>query len=260
MTVGSKRYPLGRILYGDTDNSIPSHARRHFQPAIRNFLMAQRVQAPIKLFSDWLNVGHIDEFMTFVPANSGKGFKLLLDSPHRCYSLLQKLQDQGKGALELRGGKRLSGRSAAISISKLLADEELSTLNDQFQQAIATNETILRRELGLDGGDILYLPMIFEGTDRRNRGVQRADSFFPNMVNMIVLGTHLAIPKPFGPIIDGVCQLEQMVRDMLEPEGLTCHFIDDWDSYFKKFGELHCGTNVKRRPSTFPWWQMALDS
>lgn len=39
---------------------------------VRNFLYAQRVQSPIELFTDWLFVGHVDEFMTFVPAPDQK--------------------------------------------------------------------------------------------------------------------------------------------------------------------------------------------
>lgn len=34
---------------------------------VRDFLYAQRVQSPIELYSDWLTVGHVDEFVTFVP-------------------------------------------------------------------------------------------------------------------------------------------------------------------------------------------------
>lgn len=36
--------------------------------ALQDFLCAQQVQAPVRLFSDWLFVGHIDEFLSFVPA------------------------------------------------------------------------------------------------------------------------------------------------------------------------------------------------
>ncbi|RVE72901.1 hypothetical protein OJAV_G00044780 [Oryzias javanicus] len=39
---------------------------------VQDFLWAQRVQEPIALFSDWLVVGHVDEFMTFVPAPDRK--------------------------------------------------------------------------------------------------------------------------------------------------------------------------------------------
>jgi protein-arginine deiminase len=62
------------------------------------------------------------------------------------------------------------------------------------------------------------------------------------MVNAIVLDRHLAIPKPFGPQIDAQCQFEAYVRGVLEPLGLVCHFIDDWEPYFRGGGEIHCGT------------------
>lgn len=40
--------------------------------AVRDFLVAQKVQAPVELFSDWLYVGHVDEFLSFVPAPDRK--------------------------------------------------------------------------------------------------------------------------------------------------------------------------------------------
>ena len=39
---------------------------------VQDFLWAQKVQEPIALFSDWLFVGHVDEFMTFVSAPDRK--------------------------------------------------------------------------------------------------------------------------------------------------------------------------------------------
>ena len=75
-------------------------------------------------------------------------------------------------------------------------------------------------------------------------------------VNMLVLGKHLGIPKPFGPIIDDRCCLEEKVRSLLEPLGLRCTFIDDFYAYHLRHGEVHCGTNVRRRPFSFKWWHM----
>ena len=255
VTVNGEDYPLGRILYGDTDETIAPADRRRFQAALRDFLVAQQVQAPVQLFSDWLNVGHIDEFMTFVPAPTPKGFKLVLASPNTCYQLLQDLQDKGWGDLRLRKGKTLGGESAAIAIKDVLANETLKASNDRFQGFIDQNRVILREALGLAADDFIELPMLFKGYTLSDATTERADSFFPNMVNMIVLGAQLAIPKPFGPKLNGVCQLEAAVRSQLEPLGLTCHFIDDWDAYFSAFGELHCGTNVVRQPFAHPWWE-----
>jgi hypothetical protein len=51
--------------------------------------------------------------------------------------------------------------------------------------------------------------------------------------------------------------LEAYVLSVLEPLGLTVHFIDDWFYHVRK-GEVHCGTNAKRRPPELDsgrrWW------
>jgi len=39
---------------------------------VQDFLWSQKVQEPVALYSDWLVVGHVDEFMTFVPAPGPK--------------------------------------------------------------------------------------------------------------------------------------------------------------------------------------------
>lgn len=49
--------------------SCPRRASgRRMCRAVRDFLFAQTVQAPLEVYSEWLSVGHVDEFLTFVPA------------------------------------------------------------------------------------------------------------------------------------------------------------------------------------------------
>jgi hypothetical protein len=47
---------------------------------------------------------------------------------------------------------------------------------------------------------------------------------------------------------DNVDLLEAYVQIVLEDIGLTVHWIDDWDTYHRRSGEIHCGTNVVRTP------------
>ncbi|VTJ50690.1 Hypothetical predicted protein [Marmota monax] len=117
------------------------------------------------------------------------------------------------------------------------------------------NRQVLKRELGLAEGDIVDMPQLFRLV-KNSRGIPKAEAFFPNMVNMLVLGKHLGIPKPFGPLINGRCCLEEEVRALLEPLGLHCTFIDDFYTYHVRHGEVHCGTNVRRQPFSFKWWHM----
>ncbi|NXY81721.1 PADI3 deiminase, partial [Alcedo cyanopectus] len=245
VTAQGKEYPLGRILIG---SSFPRFGGRRMAKAVKDFLMAQRVQAPVELFSDWLQVGHVDEFLSFVPAPDRKGFRLLLASPSCCYQLLKQKQEEGFGEAAMFEGLE---KEPKVTINEILANKGLQKFNNYVQSCINWNRDILKRALGLAEKDIVDIPQLFHGDV-----TQGAEAFFPNMVNMLVLGKHLGIPKPFGPLVGGHCCLEQRVRALLEPLGLSCTFIDDFYSYHKYSGEVHCGTNVRRKPFDFKWWHL----
>uniref|UniRef100_A0A8C3QG66 Protein-arginine deiminase n=1 Tax=Cyanoderma ruficeps TaxID=181631 RepID=A0A8C3QG66_9PASS len=127
VTVRGKEYPLGRILIG---SSFPRVGGRRMAKAVREFLVAQKVQAPVELFSDWLQVGHVDEFLSFVPAPDRKGFRLLLASPSACYQLLREKQEEGYGEAALFQGRRGVPKP---TINEILANEELRRFNDYAQ-------------------------------------------------------------------------------------------------------------------------------
>ncbi|XP_057600376.1 protein-arginine deiminase type-1 [Hippopotamus amphibius kiboko] len=242
--VEGKEYPLGRILVG---SSFPKSGGRRMAKVVRDFLQAQQVQAPVELYSDWLSVGHVDEFLSFVPTSDQKGFRLLLASPSACLKLFQEKKEEGYGeAVQFDGLKHQVKRS----INEMLADRRLWNDNLYAQRCIDWNREVMKRELGLTERDIVDIPQLFFLSS------SYAEAFFPDMVNMVVLGKYLGIPKPFGPIINGRCCLEEKVRSLLEPLGLRCIFIDDYLSYHKLLGEIHCGTNVRRKPFPFKWWHM----
>ncbi|XP_023683319.2 protein-arginine deiminase type-2 isoform X1 [Paramormyrops kingsleyae] len=247
VTVNGKSYPLGRIIIGvafpTTDHG------RNMTRVVQDFLWAQKVQEPIALYSDWLIVGHVDEFMTFVPAPDRKGFRLLLASPDAAYKLFRGLQKNGFGKAKQFDGLELA---EPILVDDLLSDETFRDENRYVQGCIDWNRDVLKRELGLEEEDIIDLPILFKVSERE----MRAAAFYPDMVNMIVLGKNLGIPKPFGPKVNGQCVLEAKMRSLLEPLGLNCIFVDDFATYHLKLGEVHCGSNVRREPFEFKWWNM----
>ncbi|NWT96190.1 PADI2 deiminase, partial [Urocynchramus pylzowi] len=171
VTVRGKEYPLGRILIG---SSFPRVGGRRMAKAVRDFLVAQKVQAPVELFSDWLNVGHVDEFLSFVPAPDRKGFRLLLASPSACYQLLKEKQEEGFGEAAMFQGL---DRVPKPTINEILANEELRKFNEYAQSCISWNRDILKRSLGLAEPDILDIPQLFQGN-----AASEAEAFFPDMV------------------------------------------------------------------------------
>ncbi|XP_076598521.1 protein-arginine deiminase type-2 isoform X2 [Chaetodon auriga] len=252
VTVNGKNYPLGRILIGV---AFPTATKgRNMTKVVQDFLWAQKVQEPIALFSDWLIVGHIDEFMTFVPAPDRKGFRLLLASPDAGYKLFRGLQSDGHGQAKLFEGVE---DEEPVTVDEILNDDSLQAENNYVQSCIDWNRDVLKRELGLEEEDIIDLPILFKlGLEDSDK--YRAAAYYPDMVNMIVLGKNLGIPKPFGPKVNGLCALEAEVRSLMEGLGLSCTFIDDFASYHKLLGEVHCGSNVRREPFDFRWWNLEM--
>ncbi|XP_058258574.1 protein-arginine deiminase type-2 isoform X1 [Hemibagrus wyckioides] len=247
VTVNGKNYPLGRIIIGV---SFPTtEGGRNMTKVVQDFLWAQKVQEPIALYSDWLLVGHVDEFLSFVPAPDRKGFRLLLASPDAAYKVFRTLQQKGNGK-----AKMFAGTNEAVSVDDILSDKQFQAENRYVQSCIDWNRDVLKKELALDDEDIIDLPVLFKVDNKENRAL----AFYPDMVNMLVLGNNLGIPKPFGPQVNGNCALETEVRSLLEPLGLNCNFIDDFTSYHKLLGEVHCGSNVLREPFTFKWWNIEL--
>ncbi|XP_054473119.1 protein-arginine deiminase type-2 [Anoplopoma fimbria] len=255
VTVNGKHYPLGRIIIGV---AFPTATKgRNMTKVVQDFLWAQKVQEPIALFSDWLFVGHVDEFMTFVPAPDRKGFRLLLASPDAGYKLFRELHKDGHGQAKLFEG--LSAEEQ-ITVDEILNDEGLQKENNYVQSCIDWNRDVLKRELGLDDEDIIDLPILFKlvNEDEEETTTYRALAYYPDMVNMIVLGKNLGIPKPFGPKVNGRCALEAEMCSLLEGLGLSCTFIDDFASYHKQLGEVHCGSNVRREAFDFKWWNLEM--
>lgn len=253
VTVNGKNYPLGRILIGV---AFPTATKgRNMTKVVQDFLWAQKVQEPVALFSDWLYVGHIDEFMTFVPAPDRKGFRLLLASPDAGYKLFRGLQRDGHGQAKLFEGLE---DEEPITVDKILDNEILRAHNSYVQHCIDWNRDVLKRELALDDEDIIDLPILFKLVAREDEEECRAVAYYPDMVNMIVLGKNLGIPKPYGPKVNGSCALETEMLSLLEGLGLSCTFIDDFASYHKLLGEVHCGSNVLREPFDYKWWNLEM--
>lgn len=73
-TINRTRYPAGRITLGGDPVSGK-------QPFNVPFLRAQEVQDPIILDTAWLGVGHVDEFIQFLPSRNERGWVIMVADP-----------------------------------------------------------------------------------------------------------------------------------------------------------------------------------
>lgn len=116
------------------------------------------------------------------------------------------------------------------------------------QSSIDTVSSTLSAQLDLVQESYIKIPAMF-----RRRGLAgKADALMPNMVNSLIANGKIVIPKPFGPVDGGADVFETEMSARIPGDGEV--FVDDWDDYHRDYGEIHCGTNVRRSMPMLWWW------
>lgn len=80
--------PLGKIVIG---NSRDNRGRCLMDPSLTNFLKMQQVQPVIEVDTSWLQVGHVDEIISFGIRNAEKKFPVILASPRKAIDILDEI-------------------------------------------------------------------------------------------------------------------------------------------------------------------------
>jgi hypothetical protein len=198
--------PFGKILLGDS-------ADRPVDADYRDFLLAQRVQPAIPVDTSWLMVGHVDEFTSFVADSSAKGFKLLFGSVKAMTDLLNEVKKVpvSSGRTNFHRGKFVIDLSQdalgnLIKIPKYdeISVEDLLTNTKPFNDQLRTEKLIpidqrLKAGLNLAESDIIRIPTYFTPPAVASPTLSPTVAQTMGMVNMLVVGGHLMIPKPLGP-------------------------------------------------------------
>lgn len=260
-TFNGKTWPAGRIILGNHKEQ-----KHHIYP----FLQAQETQEPVLLDTDWLAIGHVDEFLQFLPADNERGWVLMADDPRAAIKMLKDVQAAGHGstlAISRRNDSESNvctdrfgcfpGPINSPTVDAVLADVKLMNINEECSKRIDANLDILKRETGLQDHEILRIPALFEtssfGND--NSTALKVGAFFPGAVNNLVLSgfkTSVA-PNPFGPVVDGKDLISEAITNEYSKIGMNVTFVDDWYTHHSFGGEVHCGTNTVRDMSA-EWW------
>ncbi|MDB4930911.1 MAG: hypothetical protein JWM10_3395 [Myxococcaceae bacterium] len=250
-------HPFGRVFHGNV-------AARGSDPKLREFINAQRVQGPIlELDTSWLHVGHVDEFASFIPVDSPRGWKLLVASPRAARAQLQAMvdADPANGELVMFSGQRwfypqghpMEGRSysAARTINSILADAELMAFNQRDQAHIDLVREALQTEAGLSDAEVIEIPFLMWEIENG-----QGAAYMPGTVNLLLYGHSVTMAKPHAALVNGVDFMQTYLSGLMRAEGITAHFAEQWDILHAAEGEVHCGTNALRRiPAHGAWWE-----
>jgi protein-arginine deiminase len=249
-TLGDKSYPLGRLFRGSIPSFFPDKK-------FAKMLEAQKVQPPVYVDTSWLLVGHVDETIAFVKANTPRGWAMVVNDPALAKKMLEEQVAKGNGDVTMFVGKQwLSIKNdseipAEISIVDVLADKDIMAESAASGAEVDNQVAILKKETGITDDEIIRLPYLHENVSGYSLAYQ------VGTVNGIYLSdTDFGAPKPHGPVINGKDIFEVQMTEAFAKIGITVHYIEDWDLYHRLSGEVHCGSNTIRKVSPDEkWWE-----
>lgn len=262
-------FPAGRIVLGARPGAQPD-------PSFLRLLDAQQAQRPLRVDTSWLDVGHIDEVVSFVPASTPRGWAMVVADPRMGVKLLRDASADGNGAARLRTGKtveapravRTSGGGilvtqvpAAISVDAVLRDRRVMRASLRAAGRIDRIVASIRAETGLTADEIVHVPSLFdrgvsydETTSLRPQVRSTLTHYLPAIVNGQSLGRGIfAAPDPHGPLVDGRDLFKRRAERSLRAVGVRVSWVEDWLAHTGE-GDVHCVTNVLRAAGP-AWWR-----
>ncbi|MHB8873449.1 MAG: protein-arginine deiminase family protein [Myxococcaceae bacterium] len=251
-SLGTRSYPLGRILRGNV-------ASFHPDSTMLRLFESQGVQPAVYIDTSWLLVAHVDETFTFVKASSPRGWTIAIADPALARSMLQAQVTAGKGSTLMFAGMTWlddygNEYPAQQTISQVLADPDVMGTSSTAAVRIDAQLQIFKTETGITDAEILHLPTLFWQVGGA------AVAYSVGTVNGISLGdTHYGAPDPHGPVINGQDLWKTQMEAELAKVAVTVHWIENWDDYHRLDGEVHCGSNTTRKvPANIRWWESGL--
>lgn len=202
----------------------------------------------------WLQVGHIDEYLSFIPtahapggytlvrADTGMALDLIKNAPD---SEFDKISTYDKSFL-LKVKRLLNEQMKDPDAGRGTAEGDFIELNQKINDIIEENVGKLKNFIRNTSKDHdrdfeeVYWPSLF--TTRYGGSTPRGcHAFLPGVVNLLVVRDHLIVPATHIPAFD------QAIEARLKAQGNKVHFVDD-TPYHSSMGEIHCGTNALRDP------------
>jgi protein-arginine deiminase len=268
-----KKWPNGRVIMGQHFGKYPADS-------MVKFLQSQKAQSPLFLETGWLAVGHVDEMVQFLPANTTLGFTIAVADTTSAISLLRNANTSGHGNtpfVSYTGDATPDVLTIFLdpdllhntTVSSLLADFSFHDTQAYAQRHIDQNLTALLREIPLQDTDILRIPTLFKDVtfpwpttpdghpsrmSQPHPGERQLKGLVPQAINGLVLGNgkYLA-PKQWGPVVDGKDIFAEAVEEVYGKVGIRIEWVDDYMSHHVRGGEVHCGTNALREMEA--WWE-----
>ncbi|MFH0517955.1 protein-arginine deiminase domain-containing protein [Streptomyces sp. M41] len=154
---GGRSFPAGRVIMGQRKDTGSKPAK-----SMRTLLTSQGLQDPLLLDTSWLGVGHVDEFVQFLPADTPRGWRIGIADPRAGLKLLRDAKRDGHGATKMFSVPGLGDTPAPKeTIDEALASRHLVADNTMAAERIDANLAVLKRETGVTENEIVRVPALY---------------------------------------------------------------------------------------------------
>ncbi|NPC96727.1 protein-arginine deiminase family protein [Nocardioides sp. zg-DK7169] len=244
-----KSYPLGRKIVGAVPGTVYTA-----DPAFNTMLELQGFQDPINVDTSWLSVGHMDEFMSVIPADNERGWAVVVADPVLALDLLKELVDAGRGDEQLYTSYGLvpaAGSTAPdLTVAQAVTDTQILSGVKIGHAGVNRGIKVLKKEIGLTEDDFIRVPVLYRDNGHGRVGVQ-----IPNAANLIGTGHDVVfIPTQHVPAVDGKDLFQSVIEERFAEVGTEIQWAEDY-FYTNRGGQIHCVTNALR-DTTYgdAWW------
>lgn len=226
----------------------------------------------------WLMVGHVDEYLSFIPnENAAGGYTIVKADPALAFDLIKNASTDELNKVNPTYKRQIMNIKSYLdgesSFSKRTpSDYDLTTTEnilmnntrDAGSKRIMNQLVDLNRSISkvidqaiedlkakvtevTDGQhkefSVVSFPTIFQGRKSGNT-LNRCVALLPGTVNMLVVRDHTITPDAQLPLFN------DNIRETMQTQGMKVHFLDDMP-YHNYAGEIHCGTNIVRDPDKY---------
>lgn len=248
-------YPLGRIIYGvSVDQS-----QENISYNLIDLLESQQIQKPFTIETGWLNVGHVDEIVTFIPdPNTTFGFRVLIADTNKFFQIIKQLDpnlymfdnDQNHYIIDSNSNSKHTCKyHTQIKISDLLNWNEMIMDNAVYQHYLNKIKQVIIDQTHIKPTEIYDVPVAYWPKSIMNR----AAPIMPNLINNVYMNDFMIVPKPFGPQSNHIDLFETYFKSII-PKNIHVYFVNNWNSLYVYEGNINCAINIKRKPFQYNWW------
>ncbi|MER6155477.1 protein-arginine deiminase domain-containing protein [Streptomyces sp. NPDC001868] len=184
---GERSFPAGRIIMGQRPDTGDKPAK-----VMRTFLKSQGLQDPLFLDTSWLHVGHVDEFVQFLPADTPRGWKIAVADPEAGLKLLRDAKAAGHGSKPMFSIPNVPWES----ISEALGSKNLVSDNNLATRRIEANLAVLKRETGVTDAEVVRVPALYtQGRDQVGESQSGGADETVRLPRLTRLGTGAELPE-----------------------------------------------------------------